>query len=184
MENFDVLNSDGEPTGVVKPRVEVHRDGDWHRSVHVWIINSKQELLLQKRAHNKDSFPNMWDISVAGHVSAGQKSLETGIREVRAEVGLDITNDELEHNFTVKNQNITDEGKFVDNEFNDVYLIRKDVEVPNLNFDKKEIAELQWMHFEKLEGLVKQTEDNQIVPHEREYQLLFDVLREKSLINR
>jgi len=57
-------------------RSEVHRDGDYHRAVHVWIYSeSTGELLLQRRADCKDSWPGKWDISSAGHISAGDSSL-------------------------------------------------------------------------------------------------------------
>src|SRR5215218_4884038 len=39
-ELFDVVTSGGEPTGIVKPRWQVHRDGDWHRSIHLWIYGA------------------------------------------------------------------------------------------------------------------------------------------------
>lgn len=56
----------------------VHQDGDYHRAVHVWIYaESTGELLLQKRSDNKDSWPGQWDISSAGHISAGDTSLDT-----------------------------------------------------------------------------------------------------------
>jgi isopentenyldiphosphate isomerase len=59
-------------------RGQVHRDGDYHRAVHVWIFaESTQQLLLQRRASCKDSWPNLWDISSAGHISAGDSSLFT-----------------------------------------------------------------------------------------------------------
>ena len=59
-------------------RVDVHRDGDYHRAVHVWIYSeSTHELLLQKRADCKESWPGQWDISSAGHISAGDSSLVT-----------------------------------------------------------------------------------------------------------
>ncbi|KAL0327689.1 UNVERIFIED_CONTAM: Nudix hydrolase 3, partial [Sesamum angustifolium] len=55
---------------------EVHRDGDYHRAVHVWIVvESTQEVLLQRRSDCKDSWPGVWDISSAGHISAGDSSL-------------------------------------------------------------------------------------------------------------
>lgn len=57
-------------------RGAVHHDGDYHRAVHVWIYaECTQELLLQKRADCKDSWPGQWDISSAGHISAGDTSL-------------------------------------------------------------------------------------------------------------
>ncbi|KAK9096585.1 hypothetical protein Sjap_022082 [Stephania japonica] len=56
----------------------VHRDGDYYRAVHVWIFaENTQELLLQRCADGKDSWPGLWDISSAGHISAGDSSLVT-----------------------------------------------------------------------------------------------------------
>lgn len=42
-EYFDALDENGNLTGVKKLRKEVHRDGDWHRTVHIWIINNDNE---------------------------------------------------------------------------------------------------------------------------------------------
>ena len=56
----------------------MHREGDYHRAVHVWLFAERtQELLLQRRASCKDSWPDLWDISSAGHISAGDSSLIT-----------------------------------------------------------------------------------------------------------
>lgn len=38
-EYFDVLDSEGHKTGRIKLRSAVHRDGDWHRAVNIWIVN-------------------------------------------------------------------------------------------------------------------------------------------------
>jgi len=54
----------------------VHRDGDHHPAGHVWMYReSTGERLLQRRADCKDSWPGKWDISSAGHISAGDASL-------------------------------------------------------------------------------------------------------------
>ncbi|XP_058782427.1 nudix hydrolase 3-like [Vicia villosa] len=75
-EHFD--NKTGDKTGITKPSGQVHRDGDYHRAVHVWIFaESTQQLLLQRRATRKDSRPDLWDISSAGHISAGDSALVT-----------------------------------------------------------------------------------------------------------
>ncbi|TXG75108.1 hypothetical protein ES332_1Z015100v1 [Gossypium tomentosum] len=82
VEYLDVLTKIGKKIGKKiggsKPRGDVHRNGDYHKAVHVWIFTeSTQELLLQKRADCKDSWPGLWDISSAGHISAGDSSLIT-----------------------------------------------------------------------------------------------------------
>lgn len=54
----------------------MHRDGDYHRAVHTWIYaESTGQLLLQLRSDCKESWPGLWDISSAGHISAGDTSL-------------------------------------------------------------------------------------------------------------
>jgi len=60
--------------GRLKPRkvpLQTCYAGDWHRAVHVWIYaQSTHRLLIQKRAECKESWPNLWDISAAGHGAA------------------------------------------------------------------------------------------------------------------
>lgn len=74
-EFFDVRREDGSLTGEVKLRSLVHRDGDWHGTVHMWVADRTPEgkcrLLIQKRSQDKDNFPGYCDISSAGHLDAG-----------------------------------------------------------------------------------------------------------------
>lgn len=68
-------------------KTQAHQEGHWHKSVHLWIMNGKN-VLLQLRAPQKKSFPNKWDISVAGHVDAGETPLPTVQREFQEELGI------------------------------------------------------------------------------------------------
>ncbi len=88
MEYFDILDKNGRKTGKTKLRKEVHKDGDWHGSVDIWILNDKKEILLQKRAKDKDSFPSLWELSCSGHIAAGEKNIKAAIRELEEEVGI------------------------------------------------------------------------------------------------
>ena len=94
-EYFDVLDENGNKTGEIKLRTEVHRDGDWHKAVHIWVLNNKREILLQRRCTNKDSFPNMLDTSCAGHLSAGDDALQGALRELEEELDFKIEKEEL-----------------------------------------------------------------------------------------
>src|SRR5258706_228516 len=89
MESIDVLDENGLPTGLTKPKDAIHRDGDWHRAAHVWIVTNDGRVLLQKRAAAKENWPGWWDVSAAGHCSAGESAVETAVRET--EEGLGIT---------------------------------------------------------------------------------------------
>ncbi len=89
-EKIDILNEKGELTGEVRSKKEVHELGLWHKSNHVWILNSHGELLLQHRAEQKENHGGDWDISAAGHVSAGEISIQSALREIKEELGIKI----------------------------------------------------------------------------------------------
>lgn len=90
-EPFDIVRADGTPTGRRKPRAAVHRDGDWHRSVHIWIAGiddqGEPSLTFQRRSPRKDTWPNRYDATVAGHYRAGETLAET-LREAEEEIGI------------------------------------------------------------------------------------------------
>lgn len=125
-ERFDLLTGSGEKTGVTAPRSEVHASGLFHRAVHTWLFCPPTgELLLQQRALGKDSWPGVWDISSAGHVSAGEESLPTAVRELWEELGLLLPPSRFTFLFThLETLASVQRGKpFINNEFNDVYLV-------------------------------------------------------------
>ncbi len=93
-ERFDIYTRDGVHRGV-KDRADVHRDGDWHRSVHVWLLRpAERAVLIQQRAPDKDTWPGYWDASVGGHLSAGER-YEDAYREVEEELGVTLEPDRL-----------------------------------------------------------------------------------------
>jgi isopentenyldiphosphate isomerase len=92
-EPFKVVTADGRPTGEIKSRAAVHRDGDWHRAIHVWIAgrdgNGEPFLMFQRRGSQKDTWPDHFDATVGGHVRAGESLAET-LREVDEEIGISV----------------------------------------------------------------------------------------------
>jgi isopentenyldiphosphate isomerase len=90
-ELFDIVRADGSPTGQIKPRAQVHRDGDWHRAVHVWVAGHDAEgepfVMFQQRSLAKDTFPGRLDATVGGHYRAGE-GLEQALREIEEEIGI------------------------------------------------------------------------------------------------
>ncbi|MEX0314176.1 MAG: hydrolase, partial [Allomuricauda sp.] len=69
-ELVDILDDNGNPTGRTCLKSEAHRKGLFHPTIHVWFYTSEGQILFQKRADNKDTFPSLWDVSVAGHIGA------------------------------------------------------------------------------------------------------------------
>ena len=162
-EYFDVLDENGNFTGKTKLRTEVHRDGDWHKAVHIWVFNKKGEVLLKRRAPDKDSYPNMLDISCAGHLSAGDTSIEGALRELEEELGLKVSEEELklfDNTFKIGRIYGTD---FINNEFNDLYYLITDKTVEEMIFQEEEISEIFFIPFEELEKRVLEGDDEIVI---------------------
>jgi 16S rRNA (adenine1518-N6/adenine1519-N6)-dimethyltransferase len=85
-ELFDVVNEDDEVLRQ-EERGTVHAQNLLHRAVHVFLVNKRGELFLQKRSRLKDVHPGLWDSSVSGHLDAGETYEAAACREVREEAG-------------------------------------------------------------------------------------------------
>jgi len=123
-ELLDILDEDGRPTGEVAPKSEAHRLGLWHRGFHCWICGTdatgEPYLLVQRRAAGKDTWPGYLDITAAGHLSAGERSLD-GLREVEEELGLRV---EPERLIPLGSRRVEQEiPGGCDREFHDVFLL-------------------------------------------------------------
>ena len=86
-ELFDVVDEHNRITGQLT-RGEVHARGLRHRAVHVFVLNRRGEVYLQKRSHLKDVHPLVWDSSAAGHLDVGESYAACAIRELHEELGI------------------------------------------------------------------------------------------------
>jgi isopentenyldiphosphate isomerase len=126
-EPFDVLLADGTPTGIVKPRAAVHRDGDWHRALHIWVAGRDEAgepfLIFQRRSSAKDSWPDHFDTTVGGHFRAGETLRET-LREIEEEIGIPAMDLPLRPLGT--RISITESPPLCDHELQEVFLLLDD----------------------------------------------------------
>ncbi|MCI8544769.1 MAG: NUDIX domain-containing protein [Bacilli bacterium] len=171
LEYFDLLDVEGNPIGIIKERSEVHRDGDWHKAIHIWIINQKGEILLQRRCETKDSDPNMLDISCAGHLSAGDCSLDGALRELKEELDLEINPKELIFIKTLQ-RSWKDNHGFVDNEYDDLYILRTDKKIEEMVYQKEEISEIFFVSYQKFKEMVASRQPDMVM-YDEEFEILF-----------
>jgi isopentenyldiphosphate isomerase len=174
--DFDMFHDRPESTGLVKARHLVHRDQDWHRSVHVWIVDPLRKLVvLQKRSPQKDTFPNRWDISSAGHIEVGQDSKATAVREVAEELGIQIEEgggtskeDELIFAFTCP----APQAPQGCNCYEDVYFLTRDKEFCQFAIGEAEVTDVRWVEIEQLKQALE-NEDGDYVPRVAAYRVAF-----------
>jgi len=160
-EPVDILDRQGRKTGQVMMKSEAHAKSMWHPVAHLWIYNSKGEILLQKRAPNKIVWPNKWDVAVAGHITAGDDPKNTVVREAMEELSIKVNPGRV---------TLFDRSKFEDDMpggwINRVliysYICEMELELDKLILEAEETSEVRWANYEELEKELQnpETENN------------------------
>lgn len=154
-EMIDVLDENGIKTGEILARKEVHKKGIWHRVIVVAIIDNNNQILMQQRSYKKDANPGKWDISVAGHISAGQTSLEAAIREVEEEVGIYLKGEDLQYIFTTKNESIPKEDHIA-RHFYDFYIAKiNKINIENITLQESEVENAKLVNKEEFKYMLE-----------------------------
>ncbi|MGE8203169.1 NUDIX hydrolase [Heyndrickxia sp. NPDC080065] len=95
-EKLKIFDEHRNPIGVAT-REEVHKMGYWHETFQCWFISRENEvdyILLQIRSDRKKDYPNLIDITAAGHLLANETVFD-GIREIQEELGIDVSFNDL-----------------------------------------------------------------------------------------
>ncbi|MBW8241195.1 NUDIX domain-containing protein [Muricauda oceani] len=140
-ELVDILDDQGKPTGQSCLKSEAHQKGLLHPTVHVWLYTPDGRVLIQQRSKNKATHPSLWDVSVAGHVSAGENIVNAAVREVAEEVGLTVSESDLELLCTFKAIHKISED-FTDAELHHIFLCQLTVPLNQLNKQESEVDDL------------------------------------------
>jgi len=176
-EMIDVLDENGIKTGEILPRKVVHEKGLWHRIIVVAIVNEKNEILIQQRSHNKDKNPDMWDISVTGHLSAGQDSLTAATREISEEVsvslGYSVEVRDFRFMFSYRKEQCVNEKHF-DRQYYDFFILRQSgLRTENIRFQASEVQAIKFVNISELNSM---REQNLLVERNECYDALSDYL--------
>ncbi|MFJ8065257.1 NUDIX domain-containing protein [Psychrobacillus sp. NPDC096426] len=104
------------------PRHEVHKLGHWHETFHCWFISREEEvdyIYLQIRSDSKKDYPGLLDITAAGHLLANE-TVQDGVREVKEELGIGVSFEELV-SLGIIDYSVTT-GELIDRELANVYV--------------------------------------------------------------
>lgn len=157
MEYRDLYDINKKPTGKTFIKGEQVPIGYYYLIVIVVIKNTKGEYLIQKRVVKKGG---KWALT-GGHPKAGETSLEGIIEEVREELGLDVSNDNLVLFKTNTNND----------QFFDLYYLEKDIDINDIKIQKEEVAGVKWATKEEI---IKMYDDSNF--HEGHFKVFKDYL--------
>lgn len=169
----DENNIVGKPTD----RKEAHKNGIWHRSTNVWVINGNK-ILCQKRSVHKDTNPEKWEACFGGHLGHKDSYITAARREIEEEIGLQLNRQDLKQEFIYKYQNIDAVTGAIDREFLCIYTFNWRGDINSLRLEKEEIEEISWFTIQELKRLIG-SNDNWI-NHGYEQDLLIDLENRKG----
>ena len=144
MEIWDLVDEEVNITGKTIIKGEPIPKGYYHVGADVWIINSENEILIQKRSSKKRLEPNKWAMT-GGSTKKGETTIETIERETLEELGIKINKNELELITSYKTGTV----------WIYQYIIRKNVNLNEIVMQEDEVSEVKWVTYEEIEDLLK-----------------------------
>ncbi|MBE6738297.1 MAG: NUDIX domain-containing protein [Ruminococcaceae bacterium] len=143
MENINIYDASLRPKGIMDRKL-AHIQGEWHITFHCWIVNKEnQSILFQLRSKDKKNYPNMFDISAAGHLVANEE-IGDGIREVTEELGINMCFNNL-HSLGYRVEVDDQENGQKNREYQSVYIAEISKELSEYRPQKEEVSGLMWM---------------------------------------
>lgn len=152
-ELWDIYDINKKKTRKTAIRGEYQfKEGEYHIVVTGIILNSKNEILISKRAEHK-KFGLMWECN-SGPTLAGETSLEGVIRELKEELGVEFSKKEAIFLKEIRrDKNPPD--------FKDLWLFRKDIDKKEITFPDGEAIDSKWV---TIDEFMKMYENGEIVP--------------------
>lgn len=138
-ELLKIFDENRNPIGVAT-REEVHQKGYWHETFQCWFIRKEKEkdyIILQIRSNEKKDYPNLIDITAAGHLLANETVID-GIREIKEEIGIDVSFHEL-ISLGVINYMVTRDG-LIDREIANIFLFKSGHSFDEYELQKEEVS--------------------------------------------
>ncbi len=140
IEIWDVLDENGALTGKTALRGKgVLKSGEYHLVVHIWIMSSTGQFLIQRRADDKKLMPGEW-AATGGAAISGEDSFAAAKRELFEELGIKSDKQSLKKLERIKRRN----------SLLDVWAIVCDVPENELVLQRSEVAEAKWVTKEQL----------------------------------
>lgn len=134
---------------------QAHREGLWHKAFHCWIL-SHGKVWFQLRGKEKALYPNLLDVSSAGHLQAGETAKD-GIREIEEELGLKVDFNNLTKLFTAKIAR--DDCGICNREFCPTYVLETSAKIDTLKLQPEEVDGIYEIDIDEMINLLKRKVD-------------------------
>lgn len=142
-EFWDIYDENRVFTGKTIERGTPFGEGEFYVCCEVWIMNSKNQMLVTQRHPDKKA-GGQWEFT-GGGVLAGETTQTAAVREVKEELGIGLDESDLNLLEVYKHKNY----------FMDIYLVRKDFDAKDIVLDTNEVVDWAWLSKEEIEQLIE-----------------------------
>ncbi|MCH5160161.1 MAG: NUDIX domain-containing protein [Clostridiales bacterium] len=142
-EYWDIYDKDRVFQHRTIRRGEPFKEGEYYVCCEVWLQNSKGEMLITQR-HPKKKAGGLWEF-IGGGVLAGETTVQAAVREVKEEIGLVLSKNDLKLLHVYQNGNY----------FMDIYIVNKDVNTGSLVLGENETVDAKWVSREELRLMIE-----------------------------
>ncbi len=177
MELLDIVDENNKLTGDIVEREIVHEKGFWHREVAVIIVNEEGKMLLEKRAPTKKQSPNKWALC-AGHIEAGDIPENAIVREMKEEIGVDVSIDKLEF-IKAAMRNIKFNDDLYNRAFQYTYFWKTDKKESEFVVQEEELTEVKFFEIQEIKDKVKLKDENIAFADEEYINEIINIVEEK-----
>lgn len=168
-ELIEIVDENGNFTGQVMNKDEAHDKNLLHNEVGCFIINDKNQVLLQKRSATKRFSPNKYGLC-AGHVDVGESLVTAMVREIKEELGIDVLESDLipfgkrEYTLEKTNSHITY-----------FYYMKCNLDESDFTIQEEELSEVKWFDFDQVISMILSHDESTVFHENRLY--LFELLK-------
>lgn len=147
----------------------------FHKAVHLWVMVGDQ-ILIQQRSENKKIYPNMWDISVAGHIAENDSCFSTLVNEAKEELNIDIENYNIEYLYCLRRT-----GEIKGNMFFDTFVVFLpiDFDLKTIKLEKSEVKDVKLVNKLYLEDVINDKIED-FAPRKMECTMFNEYLKSKE----
>jgi isopentenyl-diphosphate Delta-isomerase len=150
-EHVILVDEADNETGTME-KMQAHREGRLHRAISVLVFNSKNEMLLQRRAFTKYHSAGLWSNTCCSHPFLSEEPLKAATRRLAEEMGMNVP---LKFQFKFQYRAALDHG-LIENEMDHVFIGTSD-DLPLINTD--EVSEFKYVSLEELRSDIKNNPD-------------------------
>ncbi|MFA6994850.1 MAG: NUDIX domain-containing protein [Patescibacteria group bacterium] len=152
LELLNIVDENDQIIGQ-ETRENIHKNGLLHREIHVYFITPNKEIIFQHRAEDKDTYPDLLDATVGGHVEIGNSYEQTAVKETEEETGLKIKFSDLILINKIKKYSEDKATNKINNVFNTRYAYIYKGDVKNLRIESGKALGFEIWPLDKLLNL-------------------------------